>query len=169
MEKADVDAEAHQEATYLAWLDCSGLPLEKAAVHSWMVQARPESAPHRRFRANIDRKSSRMAVFGLEFGLNPLNIRPLGSEFEQFKSAGVMATSPTLRLFNTLLATMVAILVGFICVRLQMLVPGEGHLKGSECVRWNRGAYIDSIAFAYGPSYHIFNRVIHTTHIRYII
>lgn len=107
--------------------------------------------------------------FGLEFGLNPLNIRPLGSEFEQFKSAGVMATSPTLRLFNTLLATMVAILVGFICVRLQMLVPGEGHLKGSECVRWNRGAYIDSIAFAYGPSYHIFNRVIHTTHIRYII
>ena len=38
--------------------------------------------------------------------------------------------SPTMRLFNTLLVTMVAILVGFFCVRLQLITPEEGHLKG---------------------------------------
>lgn len=41
-----------------------------------------------------------------------------------------MAGSPTFRLFNTLLATMVAILVGFYCVRLKVVKPAEGHLKG---------------------------------------
>lgn len=51
-----------------------------------------------------------------------------------------MAEGPTLRLFNTLLATMVAILVGFFCVRLKVVLPGEGHLKGL-------GFFIGSMVF----------------------
>lgn len=48
--------------------------------------------------------------------------------------------SPTMRLFNTLLVTMVAILVGFFCVRLQLITPEEGHLKGI-------GFFIGSLVF----------------------
>ena len=51
-----------------------------------------------------------------------------------------MAEAPTLRLFNTLLATMVAILVGFFCVRLKVILPDEGHLKGL-------GFFIGSMVF----------------------
>eukprot|EP00435_Cladocopium_sp_Y103_P074135 s206_g47.t1 len=51
-----------------------------------------------------------------------------------------MAGSPTFRLFNTLLATMVAILVGFFCVRLKVVKPAEGHLKGL-------GFFIGSMVF----------------------
>lgn len=51
-----------------------------------------------------------------------------------------MEGSPTFRLFNTLMATMVAILVGFFCVRLKVVKPAEGHLKGL-------GFFIGSMVF----------------------
>ena len=43
--------------------------------------------------------------------------------------------APTVRLFDALLATMVAILCGLVCVRLRLIRPEEGDLKG----RWEQG------------------------------
>ena len=48
--------------------------------------------------------------------------------------------SPTVRLFNALLVTMLAILTGLFCVRLRLIRPDEGDLKGM-------GFFIGSIAF----------------------
>ena len=47
---------------------------------------------------------------------------------------------PTVRLFHALLVTMLAILSGLICVRLRLISPDEGDLKGM-------GFFIGSIAF----------------------
>jgi len=50
------------------------------------------------------------------------------------------SASPTTRLFNTLTVTMLAILLGLVCVRLKLVVPVEGDIKGM-------GFYVGSIAF----------------------
>ena len=46
--------------------------------------------------------------------------------------------APTVRLFDALLATMVAILCGLVCVRLRLIRPEEGDLKG----RWDVGRMV---------------------------
>ena len=50
------------------------------------------------------------------------------------------SSSPTVRLFNALLVTMLAILTGLFSVRLQLIKPEDGDLKGM-------GFFIGSIAF----------------------
>ncbi|CAJ1393644.1 unnamed protein product [Effrenium voratum] len=104
---------AQYEASYLAWLDCSGLRFSSGKeLHGFMLEARdkgPKVVASHPFSVSL--RLRRMAM-----------------------------TSPTLRLFNTLLVTMLAILVGLVCVRLQLLRPGEGDLKGM-------GFFVGSIAF----------------------
>ena len=67
-----------------------------------------------------------------------------GSSFENNFSTSTFAmessSSPTVRLFNALLVTMLAILTGLFSVRLQLIKPEDGDLKGM-------GFFIGSIAF----------------------
>jgi len=44
--------------------------------------------------------------------------------------SGAEEQSPTVSLFNTLVATMASVFIGFVCVRMQVIVPSRGDTKG---------------------------------------